>query len=192
MTCIVGLVHGQHVYIGGDSAGVGDWSLTHRKDKKVFRNGEFVFGFTSSFRMGQLLQYKLAPPLLSVDQDVMAYMATDFVDAVRSVLKDGGYAKVKDSHSEEGGTFLVGCRDRLFAVHGDFQVSESLHGFAACGCGSDIALGSMHSTRSWVDPEARIVEALQAADTFSAGVAGPFHIESTLPILASAKVAQLR
>ena len=30
--------------------------------KKVFHNGEFIMGFTDSFRMGQLLQYKLQIP----------------------------------------------------------------------------------------------------------------------------------
>ena len=41
MTCIVGLVHGGKVYMGGDSAGVGGYCLTVRADEKVFRNGEF-------------------------------------------------------------------------------------------------------------------------------------------------------
>ena len=59
MTCIVGLVHEGVVYIGGDSAGVGGMSLTVRADEKVFQNGEFLMGFTTSFRMGQLLRYSL-------------------------------------------------------------------------------------------------------------------------------------
>ena len=42
MTCIVGLVEKGNVYIGGDSAGVGGYSLTVRADRKVFRNGDFV------------------------------------------------------------------------------------------------------------------------------------------------------
>lgn len=51
MTCIVGLEHNGRVYIGADSAGVSGWDLTVRADKKVFRNGSFLFGFTDSFRM---------------------------------------------------------------------------------------------------------------------------------------------
>ena len=62
MTCIVGLVHEGVVYIGGDSAGVAGLSLVVRADEKVLRNGDFLMGFTTSFRMGQLLRYKLDPP----------------------------------------------------------------------------------------------------------------------------------
>lgn len=43
MTCIVGVAEGGKVWIGGDSAGVdsGNYSLTVRADRKVFRNGHF-------------------------------------------------------------------------------------------------------------------------------------------------------
>lgn len=39
MTCIVGVVEGHTVWMGGDSAGVGGYALTVRADQKVFRNG---------------------------------------------------------------------------------------------------------------------------------------------------------
>lgn len=70
MTCIVGLVDQGNVWIGGDSAGVGGYDLMLRADQKVFRNGDFLMGFTSSFRMGQLLRYKLSPPKLHSDDDI--------------------------------------------------------------------------------------------------------------------------
>ena len=60
MTCIVGMVDGQGtVYIGADSLAAGGYQKTIRKDAKVFTNGIAVMGYTSSFRMGQLLRYKL-------------------------------------------------------------------------------------------------------------------------------------
>ena len=107
MTCIVGLVHEGVVYIGGDSAGVGGMSLTVRADEKVFQNGEFLMGFTTSFRMGQLLRYSLKPPRRHPDDDIHQYMVVDFINAVRECLKSGGYASKKND-VESGGTFLVG------------------------------------------------------------------------------------
>ena len=62
MTCIVGLVHEGTVFIGGDSAGVAGLSLVVRADEKVFRNGDFLMDFTTSFRMGQLLRYNPDSP----------------------------------------------------------------------------------------------------------------------------------
>ncbi len=176
MTCIVGIVENEKVTIGCDSAGVDGLSLTVRDDKKIFRNGEFLIGFTSSFRMGQLLQYKLDPPKHHPDDDTFKYMVTEFIEAVRTCLKDGGFAE-KEKEAEAGGTFLVGYKNRLFKIQGDYQVGESSHKFDACGCGEELALGSLVTSKDQ-SPEKRIKEALKAAETFSAGVAAPFHIET--------------
>jgi hypothetical protein len=173
MTAVVGLVHAGAIHIGGDSAGVGSgWGLTVRADPKVFRNGPYLFGFTSSFRMGQLLRYAFDVP--APDGDVERFMSTTFIDAVRSCLKEGGWAK-KESEREEGGNFLVGVAGRLFEVCSDFQVCEPIVGYAAVGCGYQLALGALYATaRTRMAPARRIEIALRAAERFSAGVRGPF------------------
>lgn len=178
MTCIAGVVKDGHVWIGGDSAGVGGYSLTVRADKKVFRNGDFIFGFTSSFRMGQLLRYSFSPPRRHPDDDVDQYMATTFVNAVRACLAKGGYAR-NDSGEESGGTFLVGYAGRLFMIADDYQVGESVDGYSAVGCGADLALGALFATPPEMPPEHRIQIALEASERFSAGVRAPFHVIST-------------
>lgn len=78
MTCIVGVTHKGRVYMGGDSAGVSGLDLTVRKDQKVFRNGEFAIGFTSSFRMGQILQYVFFPPEIVAGESLSAFMVSRF------------------------------------------------------------------------------------------------------------------
>lgn len=180
MTCIVGMISNGRVFIGGDSAAMGGgYGLVVRNDRKVFKNGDFVMGFTTSFRMGQLLAHSFNPPKPRRDVDIFAYMVTDFVDSARQTMKNGGFARVKDSHSEEGGVFLVGYAGRLFMIDTDFQVGESVHGFDAVGCGQELALGSLHSTAFITDPEARIREALRVAEACCAGVRSPFFIQST-------------
>jgi ATP-dependent protease HslVU (ClpYQ) peptidase subunit len=177
MTCIVGLKHGNQVFIGADSFGSNGWSGLVRADKKVFYNGDYLIGFTSSFRMGQLLRYGFEPPKFDGQKDLMAFMVKDFVEAARKCLKDGGYVKISDSR-EEGGSFLVTVAKtgRLFRIEGDFQVGESLEGFDAVGCGDDFALGSLFTTRRIKNPQTRIIQALKAAEHFSTGVRGPFHV----------------
>lgn len=175
MTCIVGLVEGEKIYMGGDSAGVAGWSLTVRKDPKVFRVGDCIIGFTSSFRMGQLLAHSLRLPKWHDDYDVFEYMVRDFVDAVRQCLKDGGFA-TREKEAEAGGTFLVGFKGRLFEIAEDYQVGELLAGFSACGCGHELALGSLFSTAKMKAMD-RVRLALEAAEAFSAGVRSPFNIQ---------------
>lgn len=176
MTCIIGAIDNGKIYMGADSAGVGGYALWRRKDRKIFINGEFLIGFTSSFRMGQLLQYDFTPPQKKENQDIFEFMVTDFVESVRECLKKGGYSKIRENE-ESGGTFLVGYRGRLFTIESDFQVAEIFHDFAAVGCGDQIALGSMYSTFGKKTSE-RIMTALEAAQEFSAGVRSPFNLLS--------------
>lgn len=183
MTCIVGLVDNDKVYIGGDSAGVAGYSLTVRADKKVFKNGDFTMGFTSSFRMGQLLNFKFQPPSLfngnGIKKEIYEYMVTDFVEEVRNCLRDGGYAENKNG-AESGGTFLVGYENRLFSIECDYQVGEAANGMMAVGCGDDLALGSLYTTKDLdMKPEERIELALESAEKYSAGVQRPFYIMNT-------------
>jgi len=175
MTCIVGLVQDNRVYIGGDSAGVAGYGLTVRADEKVFVNGDFIMGFTSSFRMGQLLRYSLKPPKYHPDIDLTEYMVTDFINAVRECLKTGGYAK-KDKEEETAGTFLVGFRGKLFKIDSDYQVGIPMQMFDACGCGEKIALGAMFANSS-LSPIERVTQSLEVAEQFSAGVRRPFIVK---------------
>ena len=170
MTCIVGIAQAGRVVIGGDAAGVdGGWRLTVRADAKVWTTGEWAFGFTSSFRMGQILRYRLDPPLREDGQTLEAYLATAWVDHVRHILTDGG-------------TFLVGHAGRLFIVEDDFQVGEAVDGFAAVGSGAQVALGALWATRAWRDRRKRVLTALEAAERHNAGVRGPFEVvETTAP-----------
>lgn len=178
MTCIVALKHGGKVWMGADSAGVGGYSLTVRKDRKIHRVGPMLIGFTTSFRMGQLLGYKLSIPPHHPDVDTDKYMVTSFVDAVRTALKDGGWVS-KDKEQEQGGRFIVAYQGRIFDIDSDFQVGEPVGEFSACGCGQDIALGSLHaSAKTSEPPDYRLTLALEAAQEFSAGVRAPFYVES--------------
>lgn len=182
MTVVIGIVHDDgSISLGADSADVSGYDITPRKDEKVFSKAPFVMGFTSSFRMGQLLQNSLTVPVQREDQDVWQFMTTTFVDAVRLCLKNGGYAKVKDGE-ESGGTFLVGYRGRLFFIDNDFQVGESLDKYAAVGCGDTIALGALCATRNLcIDPAVRMSSALYAAERYSAGVRSPFNFVYQVP-----------
>lgn len=178
MTCIVGLVEDGVIYMGGDSAAVGGLSIETRADPKVFVNGPMIFGFTSSFRMGQLLQYALQIPEQLPSKTDMAYLVTDFMDAIRALYQNHGFMG-KSEDREDGGTFLLGYRGTLYKVGDDFQVACVAHPYDAVGCGGDIALGALHAmTGMKRAPPAKIRAALAASAEFSAGVRPPFYVAS--------------
>jgi hypothetical protein len=171
MTCIVGLVSGDSVFLGADSLAVRGWDKSIRKDPKIYTFGEFTIGFTTSFRMGQILGYS-SPPTHPENMGINEYMCTLFVDHCRDVLKTKGFAEI-NSNREQGGAFLLAYRGRLFRIESDFQVCENACGFDAVGCGDSFALGALHVTPK-LDPAKRLYKALQAAEAFCTGVGGPF------------------
>lgn len=175
MTAIAAVAHQGKVWIGGDSAGTAEnLDQRPRADPKVFTVGPFVMGFTSSFRMGQLLRYNLQVPAHPEGADAHRYMATLFIDAVRDCLTAGGWS-YRDHEREFGGTFLVGYRGRIFTVGDDYQVGEPADSFDAVGIGDNQALGALYATMGKA-PRKRLTVALEAAERFSAGVRAPFTI----------------
>ncbi len=180
MTCIVGIIERKTgtIYMGGDSAGVGGQNLRLRKDPKVFIRGPFIIGFTTSFRMGQLLMSdeRFSIRKQKEEESDYNYMVSAFIPAVQVLFRKGGYAHEKEKVLS-GGEFLVGYNGNLYCVESDFQVGENVDDFNACGCGENYALGSLHSTaKTMLTPVERIYEALCVAEYFSAGVRKPFNI----------------
>lgn len=178
MTCIVGFIENENVWIGGDSLGSGGLSCSTRSDEKVFLNGEMVFGFTSSYRMGQVLRYKLNPPEQSQYKSDYEYMVTDFMDSVGNVLADANFATIENNVITIG-SFLVGYNGKLYHIEDDLQVAISNKKYNACGAGEDIALGALYALNNIdMSPRERITKALEAATEYCAAVRGPYTIKS--------------
>ncbi|MBI4951242.1 MAG: hypothetical protein HY908_04360 [Myxococcales bacterium] len=176
MTCVVGLVERGTVYVGVDSAAVSGWRRRETRVGKVFRRGPFLIGYTTSFRMGQLLEHQLTVAPQAPEQSDMAFMVNHFIEATRLLLKERGFAKI-ESNSEQGGQFLVGYRGHLYSVDSDFQVGEMADGYDAVGSGAEFALGALAALGRGPAPR-RIRRALEIAARFSMGVSAPFVVRS--------------
>jgi hypothetical protein len=193
MTCIVGAIdyENNRVIIGGDAAAVSGLNVKSVRQPKVFKKGDFIFGCTTSFRMMQLIQYQMTTfenievsnsSILkhnTAEFDLYGFMCTTFVDELRKCFKNGGFSKIMNGE-EEGGVFLVGYKNRLFVIYGDYQVSEPLDGFYAVGCGDKYALGAIKSLYSdECDVQDILLKSLEISVHFSGGVRGPFTFVNT-------------
>lgn len=197
MTCIVAISDGDTVILGADSAGTGGFDLRLRADRKVFTTGRYAIGFTTSFRMGQILRYETdlpEPPNNSSPDDLERFFVTDFVPAVRRSFADHGFAKtarfnlpgessVTEEGQEVGGLFLVGVAGQVFEIRPDYHLARPLVPYSAVGFGSNIALGALHalSDVSDLSLEEKASKALLAAEAYSTVVRGPFHFVETPP-----------
>lgn len=179
MTCVVAIEHEGKVWMGGDSAATREDDIVCRSNEKVFINGEFIIGYSGSFRIGQLLQYALKPPKQNLfKQTDMEYMVIDFVDALRKMLKEKGALmeeKEGDAHDSE---FIVGYQGKIYVIESDFNVSRPLYNYAACGVGMDYALGAMFVMPEELHVVSKIEKALLASSEFCTAVRKPFNILS--------------
>ncbi len=176
MTAIVGLKHEGDVWVGADSMGIRNEEVKMTLDiPKVFRNGEFLIGYSGHLRSGQLLQYQLKPSPIKDDCDLVEYMVKWFVEDVRECLKAGGYAQTENG-IESGATFLVAVRGRLFEVDPGYQVVEHSAGYSAIGSAIQFCLASLFNTPCH-PPEKRVLAALMTAAHFDPYCGGPFVVE---------------
>lgn len=171
MTAIVGIVHKDQVWMGGDSAGSTGQHILIYSNPKVFVKGDYIFGYTTSFRMGQILEFYFTAPERIEGESVQEHIIKRFIPYIRSLFESNNY--------KDGGTFLVGYRGVLFQVQSDYHVTFSETPYMACGAGEELALGSLHTTHNLtmqLEPERRIEFALSAASEFNNTVRAPFTI----------------
>ncbi len=178
MTCIVGFIDkNKQLWMDADTLGSTTAKKTRRKDTKLFRNKDFLIGYTSSFRMGQLLRFKWSPPEQKKNQQDYEYMCTSVIDSIRKCLKDNSYAKI-DNNKEEIGVFLIGYKNKLYKIEDDLQVEENLDNFNACGSGTYFAIGALEILNTTMNtPQDIIKKALAVAEKFNPYVGKPFKIK---------------
>ncbi len=180
MTCIVAVAQDGKVVMGGDSAAVDtyDYSLGTCVETKVWQNGPVMFGACGSFRVSQLIRWKMTLPTPDPDCEPLAYLVDPLAEAMRNTLAQGGALTTWQEDSTEELTasgLLIGFAGRVFEIFSDFGVGELVEGYGAVGCGALLALGSLASTEGQ-KPLKRVRVALSAAERHSAGVQGPFEI----------------
>ena len=184
MTCVVAVSEKSNgiTYIGADSLGSSSSFKISRKDKKIFkvRNAlNTVMGFTTSYRMGDLLQFSenLIPDAEKiVDRE---YMVVKFIPQIIKLFEVNGYQEI-DNGQISGGTFIVAQNEKIYKIGSDYQVGENFCEYDSCGCGYMAALGSLHSTANMnMNSVDRIHMALRASQAFVPGVEAPFYIMNT-------------
>jgi ATP-dependent protease HslVU (ClpYQ) peptidase subunit len=186
MTCIIGYLDAINdcVWMGGDSLGSNGYTKAVETQSKIFRNCIFknvVMGSTTTFRHIDLLKYSesLFDEVDFYKETTLdhKYMVTKFIPNLINLFNSG--IKHLDDKSK-GANFIIGAKNKLFEVQDDYSVLEPMDGYTAVGCGQNIALGSLYSTKQLDIPiKERIIIALEATEHFSCGVQRPFRVINT-------------
>lgn len=171
MTCIVGIAKDGIIYMGGDRGASDSYTILSLSHPKVKQCGDYLIGFAGSLGIGELAHYIDLPP---IGKNIEKTLRTSFVKALKNAIEEYGNASHLDDNSTD---WLIGVQGRLFEISSeDWSVAEFNE--TSIGSGNNIALGSLHTTRSWKDQEKRIKHSLQAAVDISPSCSGPIDILS--------------
>lgn len=177
MSCVVGVIAGGVVAMGGDSAASGGCQYDLIASPKVERVGELLIGATGSPRVSDVVHNWLSLP--AVEGDARHWMVRVFVPTLMATFQMTGVPTTKTEGLDWA--LLVAAGGRLFAVYDDFQVEETRYGFHAIGCGSRPALGALHALSeigSSLPAQRAVQVALRSAEASDVHVRAPFIIET--------------
>jgi len=175
MTCVVGETDGTTIYLAADSAGgFGDEMYTIDLPK-IFEREGLLFGYCGSYRIGQLLRYRLELPPAPARGAVEPFLVRELVPALRQVVIDEGAAGPERMILGEKTSVVIGCAGEIWCVSRDLTVTP-WSPVVAIGSGRHHAYGALYALRlAGVGPVRRRLKlALEAAAQFTPSVRGPW------------------
>ena len=182
MTCIVAVRTNNKVVLAADRLGAGNgvkqlFKTTklakqpcHRVDSEYKKTKiEIGIGYTTSFRMGDILKSIFVPPDIDNGEDEEEYLITKYVPSLQKCFEEHGFIKSSNG-TKTGGNFLLTINGRIFHIQDDFSVLEPELPFLAVGSGQEFALGALYASAVTLTPVEKALLAIQAAGTFSTTV----------------------
>lgn len=177
MTCVVAYIDKDGVgHIAADSAGtsVSQHYRNDNKAKKIFKKNDMMFGYTTSFRMGQILEHCLKLPDRNENITDYHYLISQLIPEIRKVFLSENYML---STEKEGGNFLIVWNGNIYEVQSDFSVMDRSDSFASVGSGYKEA-GSVMKTMLEYDiiekigPEEAVRKAIEITSRSNITVSG--------------------
>ena len=178
MTCIIGIKHNNEIYIGGDSlASDGNGFCSIYNEPKVFHKDKFLFGYSGSFRVAQILKYNFDIPYHHPDLSDMQYLVGVFIPSLQIILESNNSVKNTDNGQEmaDDCRLIFSYNNSLYCLHSDYQIEENEDNIISIGMGDTIALGAMYALHD-KNTEARIIRSLEIVEKLNSSVRAPFIV----------------
>ena len=189
MTVIVGAVMSNgHVTLACDSR-ISDGRQEHDGGyTKIWADEErkYVFGGAGDLRAIQVVQSFTDWPIYHTDEDedaAVLFGVRELVVAIRNAVKDHGVMKSEDGVESIDCSLLVGWRENLLLVDGNFSVTFAVYDRAAIGSGASEAYGALGDSGKWT--AANLVEAVRRSSVTASGVGGDIYRVDTRELVVS-------
>lgn len=187
MTCVLALkfideTDKQVVLLAADKMGSNGSVKRIYTKPKIFKNGDFYIGYSTSFCMGQILQHVWTPPEQKIGQTDDDYLFNDVRASLHKMFEDNdfGFKKSESNGEPNRGTFIMVYKGRIFEVFSNMALLE-VDGFASVGCGSEIMQGAIGMYLSLVEsadilPDNMLDKAFKIVSERSCGVSKEYDL----------------
>lgn len=140
MTCIVGLECSDGAVIAGDFCGSNGFTYHTMIPSKVFKHSQMLFGYTSTFRFGQIIEHilddnTLYPP--TEPEQTYRWLVKTFVPKIRQVFKDEEY------RLGDGCNAVLVINGQVWELQNDLSVLRNDVGLTVVGSGEYHAQSSI-------------------------------------------------
>ncbi|MBE0470427.1 MAG: hypothetical protein IBX55_13095 [Methyloprofundus sp.] len=139
MTCIVAIeTQDNNAVIAGDFCGSDGFKKGNVTSPKIFKHSGMIFGYTSSFRFGQIIEHILDDNTLYPPSDATKtyeWLVRNFIPKLQKSLKDEEY--------QGGGDAICIINAQVWQIQSDFSVIRPETGVCAVGSGEYHALSSI-------------------------------------------------
>lgn len=171
MTCIIAFTNGEQSFIAGDKLGSNGFTKSIQTEPKVFEKkfikiaddglnrteSVLAMGYTSSFRMGQLLTYNLNLPDQKANQTFAQYLVLEVIPLIRKLFKEEWGAR-DTTQDIGGGQFIILHDHVIYEVQGDFSVLQPKTQITSVGSGTYHAIASMEAFLVAKDEKSNTIE----------------------------------
>lgn len=185
MTCVVALKDEEtrRIYMAADSIGMctDTYEKYIIKDPKIFykndKNGHrMLFGYSGSFRVGQVLKSELKIPTV-LNTHPMDYLIKKLIPNMQDILESHKVSINEETPNSETLSLLITIKDRIFSIENNWSIIESTENYASVGIAGKFAMGYLYATEDTDIPaSARIYNSVEAATKFSAASSMPCHV----------------
>lgn len=168
------------IWMGADTVSARNQAARVSDAPKILRVGEMLIGSSGLLRAHQVVEHLIDCPAILLDSDPREWVIKEFVQLLRSAMKEyGGECKSNERDYEMDARLIVSLRGSLFEIDSGYGVFSPRVPYHAVGCADQEALAAMFTALALMPKmHARAVVqcGLDAAAALDLNIRPPFEI----------------
>lgn len=179
MTVITALEHKGKVFLAGDSFCGTDFNVDLCDESKVYSVANVGVGICGSVRCEQIFEKTLRKQVKNRKKITREWIQDTLAEIFRREMEKRGATSEMNGMKEmpHNSSFIIALNGQALIFQDDFSLFRSPRGYAAIGAGASYAKGALEALKNLeIEPEKKLMLAMEAAEELSPFVKGPHTI----------------